>query len=262
MLVGLAQPRSCSRARPTPTSTEERRCRPRRRRPSALPVPGRRSSTWWPIFSGRRRGRRRSLMHARAQEAWTLERLAERAGLSRSLSHFIGQPPMQYLASWRMQLASARLRGPTPRSSTSRSTSATRTRPHLPVRSVASWARYPPRGAETVAAEPRPLWTAPQSESHDRARRTRRRSSTEDGAFDHDCSFASATTAAHGPGRRRQRQASTSITAARIRSALRYAARGRLRSDHGNRHRSACDAGSVARPASCTVERPTERTDQ
>jgi AraC-like DNA-binding protein len=60
-------------------------------------------------------GRALSLMHGRPQEAWTLERLAERAGLSRSalherFSHFIGQPPMQYLASWRMQLASARLR--------------------------------------------------------------------------------------------------------------------------------------------------------
>jgi len=60
-------------------------------------------------------GRALSLMHARPQEAWTLERLAERAGLSRSalherFSHFIGQPPMQYLTNWRMQLASVRLR--------------------------------------------------------------------------------------------------------------------------------------------------------
>ena len=41
--------------------------------------------------------------------------MAAPAALSRSalherFAHFIGQPPMQYLASWRMQLASARLR--------------------------------------------------------------------------------------------------------------------------------------------------------
>ncbi|MES1205994.1 MAG: AraC family transcriptional regulator [Pseudomonadota bacterium] len=60
-------------------------------------------------------GRALSLMHGSPGEAWTLERLADRAGVSRStlherFVHFIGQPPMQYLASWRMQLASARLR--------------------------------------------------------------------------------------------------------------------------------------------------------
>ena len=60
-------------------------------------------------------GRALSLMHRSPAEAWTLERLAARAALSRStlhdrFVHFIGQPPMQYLASWRMQLAAARLR--------------------------------------------------------------------------------------------------------------------------------------------------------
>jgi len=60
-------------------------------------------------------GRALSLLHARPGEPWTLERLAARAALSRStlherFTHFIGQPPMQYLASWRMQLAAARLR--------------------------------------------------------------------------------------------------------------------------------------------------------
>jgi AraC-like DNA-binding protein len=60
-------------------------------------------------------GRALSLMHARPAEPWTLEGLAAKAGLSRSalherFAHFIGQAPMQYLASWRMQLASARLR--------------------------------------------------------------------------------------------------------------------------------------------------------
>lgn len=60
-------------------------------------------------------GRALSLMHAQPGHPWTLERLAERAAVSRSalaerFTHFMGQPPMQYLTSWRMQLASARLR--------------------------------------------------------------------------------------------------------------------------------------------------------
>ncbi|MCC6350037.1 MAG: AraC family transcriptional regulator [Candidatus Eisenbacteria bacterium] len=60
-------------------------------------------------------GRALSLLHSRPAEAWTLESLGEQAGLSRSslherFVHFIGQPPMQYLAQWRMQLAAALLR--------------------------------------------------------------------------------------------------------------------------------------------------------
>lgn len=60
-------------------------------------------------------GRALALLHARPAEPWTLERLGEEAGLSRSslherFVHFIGQPPMQYLTQWRMQLASGLLR--------------------------------------------------------------------------------------------------------------------------------------------------------
>ena len=60
-------------------------------------------------------GRALALMHQRPAETWTLERLGEEAALSRStlherFVHFIGQPPMQYLAQWRMQLATAWLR--------------------------------------------------------------------------------------------------------------------------------------------------------
>jgi AraC-like DNA-binding protein len=63
-------------------------------------------------------GRALSLMHAKPSEDWTLERLSERAGLSRSSLHerfvqFIGQPPMQYLTQWRMQIASGLLRDTT-----------------------------------------------------------------------------------------------------------------------------------------------------
>jgi AraC-like DNA-binding protein len=60
-------------------------------------------------------GRALSLMHEKPSEAWTLERLSEGAGLSRSslherFVHFIGQPPMYYLTQWRMQVASGMLR--------------------------------------------------------------------------------------------------------------------------------------------------------
>ena len=60
-------------------------------------------------------GRALALMHERPAEAWTLERLGEEAALSRStlherFVHFIGQPPMQYLSQWRMQLAAGWLR--------------------------------------------------------------------------------------------------------------------------------------------------------
>jgi AraC-like DNA-binding protein len=60
-------------------------------------------------------GRALALMHERPAEAWNIERLGEEAALSRSalherFVHFIGQPPMQYLTQWRMQLAAASLR--------------------------------------------------------------------------------------------------------------------------------------------------------
>ncbi|HXI01838.1 MAG TPA: AraC family transcriptional regulator [Candidatus Saccharimonadales bacterium] len=55
-------------------------------------------------------GRALALLHERPEAPWTLERLAEEAAMSRSTLHerfvrFIGQPPMQYLAQWRMQVA-------------------------------------------------------------------------------------------------------------------------------------------------------------
>jgi AraC-like DNA-binding protein len=60
-------------------------------------------------------GRALSLIHEKPAEAWTLERLSKEAGLSRSwlherFVHFIGQPPMQYLTQWRMQVAGGLLR--------------------------------------------------------------------------------------------------------------------------------------------------------
>ena len=60
-------------------------------------------------------GRALTLMHERPSEPWTLGTLGEAAATSRSVLlerfiHFTGQPPMQYLAQWRMQLATAWLR--------------------------------------------------------------------------------------------------------------------------------------------------------
>jgi AraC-like DNA-binding protein len=60
-------------------------------------------------------GRALALMHEKPAEPWTLDQLGEAAALSRStlherFIHFIGQPPMQYLAQWRMQLAAGWLR--------------------------------------------------------------------------------------------------------------------------------------------------------
>ena len=60
-------------------------------------------------------GRALSLLHGQPGSGWTLERLSREAGLSRSSLHerfvqLIGQPPMQYLTQWRMQVASGMLR--------------------------------------------------------------------------------------------------------------------------------------------------------
>ena len=59
-------------------------------------------------------GKALSLMHGRPAHPWTLEELARDAGASRSVlaerfAQLIGQPPMQYLANWRMQIAAGLL---------------------------------------------------------------------------------------------------------------------------------------------------------
>ncbi|HLE71491.1 MAG TPA: AraC family transcriptional regulator [Vicinamibacteria bacterium] len=55
-------------------------------------------------------GRALALLHQQPAHPWTLEKLARGAGLSRSalaerFNGFVGQPPMQYLTRWRIQLA-------------------------------------------------------------------------------------------------------------------------------------------------------------
>lgn len=82
-----------------------------RRHAEALPPGG----TGW--FAGLRDphvGRALNLLHARPAEPWTLEALAREVALSRSslaerFTRLVGQPPVQYLAQWRMQLAAGRL---------------------------------------------------------------------------------------------------------------------------------------------------------
>lgn len=60
-------------------------------------------------------GRALALLHARPTESWTAESLAQEVGMSRSVfaerfSTVVGQPPMQYLALWRMHMAAQNLR--------------------------------------------------------------------------------------------------------------------------------------------------------
>jgi AraC-like DNA-binding protein len=56
-------------------------------------------------------GQALAAIHGEPAESWTVERLARLVGVSRSVFaerfvEMVGEPPMQYLALWRMQLAS------------------------------------------------------------------------------------------------------------------------------------------------------------
>lgn len=58
-----------------------------------------------------------ALLHGAPARRWTLEELAAQVGASRSVlaerfAQLVGQPPMQYLAQWRMQLATRLLAEP------------------------------------------------------------------------------------------------------------------------------------------------------
>jgi AraC-like DNA-binding protein len=60
-------------------------------------------------------GKALALMHAKPAKDWSAEALAADVGMSRSgfaerFTSLVGQPPMQYLTYWRMQLAARRLR--------------------------------------------------------------------------------------------------------------------------------------------------------
>src|SRR5688572_629080 len=63
-------------------------------------------------------GRALMALHEQPARDWTIEALAQAAALSRSafaerFVEFVGQPPMQYLTNWRMQLATNYLRNGT-----------------------------------------------------------------------------------------------------------------------------------------------------
>jgi AraC-like DNA-binding protein len=73
------------------------------------------SSGWLAGLRDKFVGKALRLMHERPETAWTIDDLGRTIGLSRSKLHehfvaLIGQPPMQYLAKWRMQLAAELLR--------------------------------------------------------------------------------------------------------------------------------------------------------
>lgn len=60
-------------------------------------------------------GKTLALMHEQPERAWNVDDLAQAIGLSRSALYerfvqYLGQPPMQYLASWRIQLGARLLR--------------------------------------------------------------------------------------------------------------------------------------------------------
>lgn len=60
-------------------------------------------------------GKALELMHEQPEHAWTVDELAHAVGLSRSALHerflqYVGHPPMQYLANWRIQLGARMLR--------------------------------------------------------------------------------------------------------------------------------------------------------
>ena len=70
---------------------------------------------WVAGLQDRHVGRALAMLHSSPARAWTVEELGQQVGLSRSALHerftdLIGQTPMQYLAQWRMQLASTLLR--------------------------------------------------------------------------------------------------------------------------------------------------------
>jgi AraC-like DNA-binding protein len=82
-----------------------------RRHLAALPRP---EAGWLAALGDPEVGRALALLHARPGEPWTLDSLGREAGLSRStlaqrFTDMVGEPPMRYLARWRMQLAARRL---------------------------------------------------------------------------------------------------------------------------------------------------------
>ena len=83
-----------------------------RRHLEALPAD---ASGWLAALRDRHVGKAIALLHQSPAEPWSLDGLAREVGLSRSALHerfveLTGQPPMQYLTNWRMQLGAGLLR--------------------------------------------------------------------------------------------------------------------------------------------------------
>jgi AraC-like DNA-binding protein len=75
------------------------------------------SRGWLAGLRDRHVGEALKLIHGRPTENWTLDGLARGIGLSRTtfadrFTHYVGMPPMQYVARWRMPLASRQLETP------------------------------------------------------------------------------------------------------------------------------------------------------
>jgi AraC-like DNA-binding protein len=69
---------------------------------------------WLAGLRDRHVGQALSLLHGKPAHEWTLDELAKEVGLSRSalaerFTLFVGLPPIQYLAKWRMQMAAGLL---------------------------------------------------------------------------------------------------------------------------------------------------------
>jgi AraC-like DNA-binding protein len=72
-------------------------------------------SGWLGALRDRHVGRALSLLHDKPAHPWTVEDLSREVGLSRSalgerFTALIGKPPMQYLTSWRIAMATSKLR--------------------------------------------------------------------------------------------------------------------------------------------------------
>lgn len=73
------------------------------------------SANWLTALAHPRIGNVLNLMHAQPAEAWTLDKLAAQAGMSRSrfaeqFKSMVGMPPLTYLVRWRMRMAMRWLR--------------------------------------------------------------------------------------------------------------------------------------------------------
>ena len=99
-----------------------------------------------------------TLLHARPGHPWTLEELAREALSSRSslgkrFAELVGQPPMQYLAQWRMQVAANLLAQSGAKIATIGREVGTIPRPRLAERSRSPPDPPPALGARFVAAQ-------------------------------------------------------------------------------------------------------------